>query len=106
MFQPGIEKWDNWRENGKYLISYDDSEFTSDKTTAERRTIEKALHTLESVTSLKFVKFDRYTCPPDDGSGPDPHPCNWYMKFQRSKNGVYSEPFDCRVSAAWVLKLT
>ena len=78
--EPGFYKWDQWIENGKYLISYDDSEFRS----KERKTIEKALETLESKTHLKFVKYDRKTC--TLGS----HPCNWYIKYQRSKKGFMS----------------
>ena len=76
VFETGIYKWDNWIDNGKYLIAYDDSEFKK----LERKTIKKALDTLESNTSLKFVKYDNHTCAQGD-------PCNWYMKFQRSKKG-------------------
>ena len=75
IFETGIYKWDHWQENGKYLISYDDSQFTNKD---ERRTIEKALNTLESVTSLKFVKYDPYTCSLGDK-------CSWYILFVRSK---------------------
>ena len=78
IFEPGIDKWDHWPENGKYLISYDDSEFTNDN---ERRTIEKALDTLESNTHLKFVKYDKKNCTSST------HPCNWYMQFLRSNQG-------------------
>ena len=77
IFQTDIGKWDNWIENGKYLIAYDDSDFIRK---LERKTIKKALDTLEFNTHLKFVKYDRKTCAPGD-------PCNWYMKFQRSKKG-------------------
>lgn len=87
IFQTDIGKWDNWIENGKYLIAYDDSDFRK----LERKTIKKALEALESNTHLKFVKYDRETnttvindrkirCAPGD-------PCNWYIKFQRSKKG-------------------
>ena len=75
VFQADIYKWDNWIENGKYLIAYDDSEFKK----LERKTIKKALDTLESNTSLKFVKYDNSTCTPERD------PCSWYMKFERSK---------------------
>ena len=85
----GADKWDNWVENGKYLIAYDHSDFGK----LERKTIKKSLETLESKTHLKFVKYDlntrtvKYdrntlTCAP---GAPDPHPCNWYMKFVRSE---------------------
>ena len=82
LFQTGIDgikwnRWDNWIENGKYLIPYE-SEFGRRN---GQRTIDKALRILETVTSLKFVKYDRYTCQPGE-------PCNWYIKFQRSE-GIF-----------------
>jgi len=77
IFETGIDKWDNWIENGKYLIAYDDSEFKK----LERKTIKKALEILEANTHLKFVKYGDYTCTSDA------HPCSWYMKFQRTKKG-------------------
>ena len=81
VFETGIYKWDNWIENGKYLIAYDDSEFKK----LERKTIKKALDTLESNTSLKFVKYDNSTCTPEID------PCSWYMKFQRSNQRFAAE---------------
>ena len=95
MFQTnGADKWDNWVENGKYLIAYNHSEFGK----LERKTIKKALETLESKTHLKFVKYDldtrtlKYdrntlTCPPvpKNPGIQTTHPCNWYMKFVRSE---------------------
>ena len=74
VFQTDIYKWDNWIDNGKYLIAFDDSEFKK----LERKTIKKALDTLESNTSLKFVKYDNSTCTHEKD------PCSWYMKFHRS----------------------
>ena len=74
-----INKWDHWVENGKYQISYDDSDFTGRKHRKELATIKKALETLESKTHLKFVKYDNNTC------AHGTHPCSWYMKFKRSE---------------------
>ena len=90
IFETGINKWDNWIENGKYLIAYDDSEFKK----LERKTIKKALEILESNTHLKFVKYGDYTCTSDA------HPCSWYMKFQRTKKG-FSIYLNCRAPTAF-----
>lgn len=83
MFQPNISKWNNWIENGKYLISYDDSDITHP---SKQRTLKKALETLESVTSFKFVKYERcMNSPCWDGRCSDGDPCSWYMEFVPSK---------------------
>ena len=75
LFDTTVGKWDHWIENGKYLISYDDSELTCG---VEKKTIAKALEVLESVTSLKFVKYNSDSCT-------NSHPCSWYMKFRPSE---------------------
>ena len=50
-----ILKWDQWKENGKYLIPYDSSDL---KKKAEEKTLRIALETIESISNLKFVKYD------------------------------------------------
>ena len=81
VFQLNIKKWDQWKENSKYLIPYDDSDLTKK---AEEKTLRKAMETIESVSSLKFVKYDMNKCLPGD-------PCSWYLKFIKSKKGFYTE---------------
>ena len=74
LFDTTVDKSDHWIENGKYVISYDDSELTY---RVEKKTIAKALEVLESVTSLKFVKYNKYSCF-----------CSWYMKFRPSERSL------------------
>ena len=68
VFELGILKWDQWKENSKYLIPYDDSELieTNDNGDSLRRlaTLKTALEKIELVSSLKFVHVN--SCLPGD----------------------------------------
>ena len=94
VFQLDIKKWDQWRENSKYLIPYDDSDLTEK---AEKETLRKALETIESVSSLKFVKYDRNNCV----SG---GPCSWFIQFIRA-NGFSSNLGRNKKSGGHLIKL-
>jgi len=101
VFQLDINKWDQWKENSKYLIPYDDSDLTM---MAERdsqmaqRTLKKALETIESVSSLKFVKYDTNNCLSGD-------PCSWYIKFIRTTGPFSSKLGRNKKSGPHLIKL-
>ena len=68
MFELGVLKWDQWKENSKYLIPYNDSELTVNtektKTEKSKETLKKALEKIELVSNLKFVNIN--SCLPGD----------------------------------------